>query len=132
MTTLSPLVRGDLNFTALIARESGRSIEEPHGRPFEVSAWECSVCGDLHKDEEDAFDCCAPVGASAEDDADAVLCPVCRSSCPDHRNAADCCLWHDLDAPTRWRISDAVEAGDATWAEAIEAAAPSTPSEKNP
>jgi hypothetical protein len=118
MNRLSPLTRSGLNFTSLLAAESGKPAEEPHERPFRTSAWECSECGDLHHEEIDAFDCCAPAGIDASSD-DLIQCPVCRSGCADHRHAADCCLWHDLGAPTRWRIADAVEAGDATWSEAI-------------
>ena len=120
MNRLSPLIRAGLNFTALVAGQAGRPVEAKHPAPEEVTAWECGVCGDLHKWEDDAHDCCAPVALKGcLDQQDSVRCPVCGQGSPDHRHAADCCLWHDLDAPTRWRIADAVEAGDKTWAEAI-------------
>ena len=72
-------------------------------------------CGEMHEYKDDAIDCCA-----GEDDV-LESCPVCNAAFATHRDAADCCLWHDLDAPTRWAIADKVEAG-ATWAEAIAAA----------
>jgi len=123
MNRLSPLTRAGLQFTAMVAAEAGRTVEKPHPRPVDVRAWECGECGSLHRWEDDAFECCAPAGVRGLGDKtpneDAILCPVCADPCCDHRDAADCCLWHDLDAPTRWRIADSVEAGDATWAEAI-------------
>jgi hypothetical protein len=120
MNRLSLLTRSSLQATASLASLSGHPIEAKHPAPEEVTAWECGVCGDLHKWEDDAHDCCAPAALKGcHDQEDAVRCPVCGGANPDHRHAADCCLWHDLDAPTRWRIADAVEAGDATWADAI-------------
>lgn len=120
MNKLSPLTRDGLKLTALITDLRGVPLESKHPGPASVIAWECGVCGDLHRWEDDAHDCCAPdelQGGSHEDAA--AQCPVCGNAAASHRDAADCCLWHDLDAPTRWRIADAVEACDLTWAEAI-------------
>lgn len=117
---LSPLNRAGLHLTQLIESDTGRPIEEKHQGPCVVTAWECGECGDLHRYQEDAFDCCAPAPLKGLHDQDVVvLCPICRSGHSEHRLAVDCCLWKDLDAPTRWRIADAVEAGSTTWAEAL-------------
>lgn len=90
----------------------------------EVSAYRCPVCTSLHADEYDAERCCPfeSDGAKGVHDQEAAQhCPVCQAQHRTEREAVDCCLWRDIDAPTRWRIADAVEAG-ATWVEAIEAA----------
>ena len=66
--------------------------------------YRCPECDTLHDDEDDAEDCCKITEGQAR-------CPVCDEKYESHRSAADCCLWKDLDAPTRWAIADAVEAG---------------------
>lgn len=73
-----------------------------------------------HDHEDDAAECCAPAGDPwLHDQEGEILCPVCRQGGNrDYHAAASCCLWKDLDAPARWRIADAVEAG-ASWDEAI-------------
>lgn len=81
-----------------------------------VSAWQCSNCGDLHLRRSDAEVCCQPIH---HEEAPQV-CPICDAVHKDSYNAADCCLWKSLDAPTRRRIADQVEAGS-TWTEAISA-----------
>jgi len=88
----------------------------------EVTAYRCPVCTSLHEDESDAERCCPFDGAGAKglhDQEAAQHCPACQAQYRTEREAVDCCLWRDIDAPTRWRIADAVEAG-ATWIEAIE------------
>lgn len=98
------------------------SKEKRRNKPIWVDAYKCPVCGDLHEDEDDAADCCAfreqPVAARSPHAEESVFCPVCGSAASDYRHAVDCCLWRDVDAPTRWRIADAVEAG-AEWMDAI-------------
>lgn len=87
-------------------------------RVEEVRMWRCLECREVHDEEEDARDCCRKaVGEPGQ----SPHCPVCNSNNPNHRDAADCCLWKDLEAPTRWRTADAVEAGS-TWAEQLGAA----------
>jgi hypothetical protein len=84
--------------------------------------WLCPECDDVHKSYDDAVDCCADL--DSYEAPEFVACPVCTrgfkdsDASPAYRFAADCCLWKDLDAPTRWRIADAVEAGS-TWAEEL-------------
>jgi rubredoxin len=122
---LSPLVRDGLALHAhpsVYAAESSGGKEKKRNTPVEVSAYRCPVCNYLHEDEDEAADCCdyePPTGAKPHDDED-IYCPVCGQAYVDHRHAVDCCLWKDIDAPTRWRIADAVEAG-AEWVEAIKA-----------
>lgn len=76
----------------------------------------CPGCGEPHHCKSDAENCCDP---EEDEDEDPIECPVCGSACDDHREAASCCLWKDLDAPTRWKVADAVEAG-VTWTEALQ------------
>lgn len=81
-----------------------------------VTMYRCTVCETKHYSRDEAEDCCAPSGL--HDQEGFVNCPICGAGHPDHRHAVDCCLWKDIDAPTRWKIADAVELG-ATWEEAI-------------
>ena len=136
-TPLSPLTRAGL-FTSLVLRIDGFGpITDPDSgscaRPapgngrrrntaIEVTRFRCPVCEALHSDEDDAETCCPFQGdeSTGLHDQDAFYrCPVCQDMSSSPREAVDCCLWRDVDAPTRWRIADAVEAG-ATWIEAIE------------
>lgn len=108
-----------LNFSGLIA--FGRlnqamleslPVKKHRAAPVEVTMWRCPECDDLHDDEVDAEECCQ--GAEEEcaiDDEPPPHCPVCNAELSDHHEAANCCLWKDFDAPTRWRIAEAVEAG---------------------
>lgn len=115
MTQLSPLTLS--NMRAL--REAPQD-QRPGARqlPEQVTAYECPLCGDLHHDEHDAEVCCQGSAPEGHDQDGPVACPVCGSSHRDYHVAAECCLWHDLDAPTRWRVADAVEAGS-SWEDAI-------------
>jgi hypothetical protein len=121
MNRLSPLTRQAL-FSRLVFNRPGvdnnvevevRSTRNPHRRSaIEVTYWQCPECFDRFDDELEAEECCqgeerGPVCADGAETA----CPVCLETTFDHRNAADCCLWKDFDAPTRWRIADAVETG---------------------
>ncbi len=72
--------------------------------------YRCPECRELHEREDEAEDCCNETAAS-ENGANPTNCPVCGEMYQSCRDAADCCLWKDLDAPTRWAIADAVEAG---------------------
>ena len=84
------------------------------GRAIAITRYECPTCSEDYDDEEDAEGCCG------EDDVGDNGCPVCAEKCNDTRDASDCCLWKDIDAPTRWRMADAVDAGS-TWAEQLAA-----------
>ena len=102
-----------LNFSRLIANKNGLDSANKSGlEPRQV--WQCAACEDTHDCYRDAKTCC-----HAGDD---VSCPICeisfQGSITAFRDAADCCLWKDLDALTRWRIADAVEAGS-TWVEEL-------------
>ena len=77
-----------------------------------IECWRCPECWDVHDFEDEAEECCAEAAAKAAPSAKA--CPVCAQKYDEHRAAADCCLWKDIDAHTRWRMADAVEAGS-TW-----------------
>lgn len=90
--------------------------EEASGCVEEVVMYRCPKCCELHEWEEDAIDCCKKPNQPSKDDG--ANCPVCGEKHLTHRNAADCCLWKDLDATTRWKIADAVEAG-AEWPVAL-------------
>lgn len=120
-----------LNFAGLIARSSdfppapgSKWTIKPAKKTrvaIEVTAWKCANCDELHEYESSAEDCCGD-----EDDEDSASaheegssdCPVCGLGYAEPRVAADCCLWKDLDAPTRWAMADAVEAGS-TWQEQL-------------
>lgn len=91
-----------------------------------VMMYECPVCEELHDFRADAEDCCTEnEELTAEQREAATTCPVCGEEHSEPRVAADCCLWKDLDAPTRWKIADQVEAG-ATWAKVLGLRDPNT------
>lgn len=84
----------------------------------EVSMWRCNVCRELHDDEVDVAECCTDaVMTHAEELPN--WCPVCGKEATSPHEASDCCLWKDLDATTRWKMANQVEAG-ATWAEVLQ------------
>lgn len=87
-----------------------------------VTYYVCPVCDEKHDYRSEAAECC---GEDDEHSEEASSCPVCGNRYGEPHVAADCCLWKDLDAPSRWRIADAVEAG-ATWAEALKLPDPFT------
>lgn len=121
MLTLSPLNRRGL-FTRLAGCGSPEDPRRPkverREKPFEVIAWECWTCSELHRDEEDAEACCQGPGEPAQREAERCECPVCGSDYFDAYDAADCCLWRDLAKDVRERAADQVEAGS-TWLEAL-------------
>ena len=117
-TRLSPYTVSNMRLHGLLTRLLSATAREPEPRRAEmVTAYRCPDCSELHEDEVDALECCAP---AVHDQDVEVACPVCTVKHSEHREAADCCLWRDLDAPARWCVADAVEAG-ATWAEALSA-----------
>ena len=81
-----------------------------------IECWRCPECSDVHEWEDEAEECCAE--EEAKETPKAKACPVCAAKCETFRDAADCCLWKDIDAYSRWRIADAVEAGS-TWPEQL-------------
>lgn len=108
-----------LNFSGLMARQCGNgeaSPEKSKRHIEEVTMYRCPDCRELHEWEDEAEECCKDEPAVIAWSAD---CPVCGERYEEHRMAADCCLWKDLDAPTRWAVADAVEAGS-TWVEALQ------------
>lgn len=118
----TPVRLSPLNLSGLVA-QSTAIIDKagPHeGRPLpeRVVMWRCGTCDELHEDEDDADACCAKVSGDGLIDDDPAACPVCSKGAYSLRDAADCCLWRDIDAPTRYRMADAVEAGS-TWAEQL-------------
>jgi len=103
-----------LNFSGLIATDLGPVTEKKRGRAVEIVQWSCSECCCVYDDEDEAAECCGD-----EDEEYACACPVCGTGkYEDARDASDCCLWKDIDAPTRWKMADAVDAGS-TWAEQL-------------
>jgi hypothetical protein len=55
-------------------------------------AWQCDRCGDVHDNEDDARECCAP------EIIEGYLCPLCRDFHECEEAAFDCCGW-DPDMP---------------------------------
>jgi len=115
---LSPATRRGL-FHNLIAQDNQAAIDRRHkahaAQVKEIVRYVCPVCDDEHDDEDDAAGCCL-ADKHFEDGPQA--CPVCGQDHTSPREASDCCLWKDLDAGTRWRLADRVEAGE-TWAEVL-------------
>lgn len=113
---LSPLNLSGL-LTTLQAQACGTT---PAANPKErrnraLECWRCPECREVYDWEDEAEECCAEPAPAVTSQP---TCPVCAAEYTSHRDAADCCLWKDLDAPTRWRMADAVEAGS-TWADQI-------------
>lgn len=53
-------------------------------------AWKCSKCGDVHDDEEDAYECCRPAVVAGW------LCPACNEFHVRKQDALDCCADESL------------------------------------
>jgi hypothetical protein len=115
---LSPRTRRGL-FHHLIAQDDQAAIDRRHKAEApqvkQIVRYGCPVCDDEHDFEDDAAECCLK-DQHFEDGPQA--CPVCGQDHTSPREASDCCLWKDLDAATRWRLADRVEAGE-TWAEVL-------------
>lgn len=123
MISLSPAARRGI-FHHLIARDTKEAAEQKRERDLdrveEVTMYRCTECDQIHHDEDDAVDCCAPDAVAELHDQEAPgTCPVCGQDFMSARDAADCCLWKDLDAPTRWRMADQVDAGSTTWSQLL-------------
>jgi hypothetical protein len=109
---LSPL--NFLNAIALLRNGPEKPCEigdEEESRVEEFTAYRCIKCGEIYEWEDEAEDCCRTIIAVNIQPAINAFCPICGEHYMEFRDAADCCLWKDLDALTRWRIADAVEAG---------------------
>lgn len=104
-----------LNYFGICAQLNVVHDDVVGSRVEEVTMYRCPDCRELHEWEDDAEECCKKTGV---EDATQPICPVCAKPYITHRDAADCCLWKDLDAFTRWRIADAVEAGG-EWSEEL-------------
>ena len=126
---LSPATKRGMFSTLLRVEKAEAEREEPDMREIEaVTRYLCPECDTAWCEEDEARECCKPLsdGAITGNRPPARvspnMCPVCGESFGDygHEQAADCCLWHDFDAPTRWRIAAKVQAG-ATWPDAIAA-----------
>lgn len=119
---LSPATRRGL-FHHLIAQDDQAAIDRRHksraAQVIEIVRYACPVCDEEYEDEDDAGECC--LSDNPEGDPAGDCCPVCGQDHTSPREASDCCLWKDLDAATRWRLADRVEAGE-TWAEVLKPA----------
>ena len=114
MLQLSPL-----NFRGLIATLGLVTKEEPtkpRTRRRAIECWKCPDCREVYNFEDDAEECCEKPAPSTP--LTATSCPVCSERYDSARSASDCCLWKDIDAHTRWRMADAVEAGS-NWDEQL-------------
>lgn len=110
---LSPLnFRGLMATLCIVGEPLQEAPSTKRTRQRAIECWRCSECLDVYERESDAEVCCAynHVKSASTDPA----CPVCAEKYVNHREAANCCLWKDIDAPTRYRMADAVEAGS-TW-----------------
>lgn len=127
MLTLSPLnLRGLLDSQHLIGEPVTDIPRKKRDGAGEAEAcWRCCACESVYTYRHQAEECCEDeddkLPAGLHDQDPPVHCPVCAAPANDTRDAADCCLWKDLDALTRWRMADAVDAGS-TWLEQLGAA----------
>lgn len=114
-------------------------------RPF--ARYVCPSCEKAHKEEYEAEECCprdigtiyvdegtgkeycspeelaadsktGRAGAPSIPTVPACTCPVCGHESSSPHESVECCLWKDLDAPTRWKVAAALEAGS-TWTEEL-------------
>lgn len=112
-----PVRLSPLNLSGLLAEWRGNGKPAVTGKKRESAReminWACPICRERFDEDEEkaAEECCQ---GKADDDENAA-CPVCKQSYINHREAANCCLWKDLDADTRYRMADAVEASS-SWA----------------
>jgi hypothetical protein len=114
---LSPLnFRGLIATLGIVGEPVADAKTSNRPKPRAIECWRCSECREVHSWESEAEECCADEDAKAAPTA--TDCPVCAAKYSEHRDAADCCLWKDIDAPTRYRMADAVEAGS-TWVEQL-------------
>ncbi len=123
MIALSPASKRGI-FHTLIARDTKEAAEHKRERDLDrieqVTMYRCLECQDLYDDEEDAIQCCAPESdvIGLHDQEAPTICPVYGQDFISARDAADCCLWKDIDATTRWRMADQVDAG-APWTQVL-------------
>lgn len=106
-----------LNFQRFVTQshlESSERVKEKKARQVErVTMWRCPECTEVYEWRDEAEECCPE-----EIETEQWKCPLCTAPNESAREAADCCLWKDFDAPTRWRMADAVDAGG-TWADEL-------------
>lgn len=115
----SALILSELRAHQAICAEAAAK-PKAKGTCTAITLYQCDACEEEYDSRNEAEDCCTEEEPDEEpDDHEPTDCPVCGSESYDYRDATDCWMWKDLDAPKRWAIADAVEAG-ATWQEAIE------------
>ena len=110
-----------LNLSGMLARDRGVSadstaVKNERKSAREIVTWACPICRNAFDEDEEkkAEECCQGKACDEENNS----CPVCDKSYINHREAADCCLWKDIDAPTRYKMADAVEAGS-SWSQEL-------------
>ena len=114
---LSPLnFRGLIATLGIVGEPLAEAKSASRTKPRSIECWRCSECRQVHDWEDEAEECCAAEDVKPASTAPA--CPVCAEKYSERRDATDCCLWKDIDAPTRYRMADAVEAGS-TWCEQL-------------
>ena len=115
---MSPARLSPLNFSGLIG--TMRLLEDqqsqgPEGgwRVEEVTMYRCTVCTEVHDDEDDAQACCKPKAVSAAAAiTQLMVCPVCAdSNFGSYLEVTNCCLWKDLPFVERERIATALDRG---------------------
>lgn len=83
-------------------------------QPTVYSQYECPSCSESHETESEAFSCCASFQPKR--------CPICLKKAQSYEDAADCCLHThpSMSAAGRDRVAKAV-AGGMPWPDAVAA-----------
>lgn len=125
-------------FVPLSLAQDDLGLSDPQD-PDTYKRYCCPECGEHHKTECGAEDCCPRplpevvyvldgVEYDTEGDllqalnsgAPELICPVCQDKHADAKDAAECCLWKTHGPAQRYSITKAVERGE-SWADAIAA-----------
>lgn len=113
MSKLSPLTISRIK--SQLARQQEQA-EKPERRRYIGPVYICPECGDHHRWEGDAIECCQSDNTDQSSTQD--KCPVCGAESYDAHTAVECCLWKDTTPAERREIAKLVEAGS-EWTDAI-------------